>query len=218
MAMKALALRLLGYILIPTVCILPGVVQDVIAKTYPDTAALIPDRVSTMFDTLNGLVGLFNAILFALDPALLALYHLMRTRKRERAHPEEQMQAGVQSRHVAFEMADTRTALSAYSTPPESPQVENSNHNSISQDDNKGNSNNDNSRLGVGNGTTVEVKKGRALSFLFNGGRGRRGFTPNSFIETGNGAGTGMIIRVDVEVQNDGDRDLERLERYLGGM
>ena len=37
----------------------------------------IPGELSTFFDSLNGLVGLFNAVLYAMDPALLALYHQM---------------------------------------------------------------------------------------------------------------------------------------------
>ncbi|KIM26987.1 hypothetical protein M408DRAFT_330344 [Serendipita vermifera MAFF 305830] len=86
LAMRALAFRLLGYITIPTLCILPGVIDDLISKAMPWAIAGIPGQLSTFFDSLNGLVGLFNAILYAMDPALLALYHQMWQDYQERKH------------------------------------------------------------------------------------------------------------------------------------
>jgi hypothetical protein len=60
------------------------VIDDLISKAMPEVVANIPGQLSTFFDTLNGLVGLFNAILYAMDPALLALYHQMWQEYRER--------------------------------------------------------------------------------------------------------------------------------------
>jgi hypothetical protein len=50
----------------------------------PDIVENIPGQLSTFFDSLNGLVGLFNAFLYAMDPALLALYHQMWQQYREK--------------------------------------------------------------------------------------------------------------------------------------
>ncbi|CAG7853084.1 SubName: Full=Uncharacterized protein {ECO:0000313/EMBL:CCA70835.1} [Serendipita indica DSM 11827] len=83
LAMRALAMRLLGYIFIPAICILPSVIQDIFYRVYPRAASGVPDNVARMLATLNGLVGLFNAILFSLDPALLALYHEMEVESEE---------------------------------------------------------------------------------------------------------------------------------------
>lgn len=50
----------------------------------PSIVENIPGELSTFFDSLNGLVGLFNAFLYSLDPALLALYHQMWQEYREK--------------------------------------------------------------------------------------------------------------------------------------
>lgn len=95
LAMRALAFRLLGYIMIPMFCILPGVIKDLVSKVNPTAIENLPSQATTFFDTLNGFVGLFNAILFALDPALLALYRRLRTEKEERVEvPLQDANAG----------------------------------------------------------------------------------------------------------------------------
>lgn len=115
----------------------------------------IPSSLSTFFDSLNGLVGLFNAILYAMDPALLALYHQIWVERQERkaaANADLELASaqrdGVQVRH--------------------------------------------------------EQRKSKILAPMLSSKRSRQSMS------------TGIIIRVDVEV--DHDNDLDRLESYLVGL
>lgn len=82
LALRAMTLRLIGYILIPVICILPSSIKDLIIKTYPLGEFQPPDVVSGLFDGLNGLVGLFNAILFLVDPVLLIVWAELRANHR----------------------------------------------------------------------------------------------------------------------------------------
>jgi len=225
LAMRALAFRLLGYILIPTICILPGVVIDLITKVSPDAAANIPDSLSTAFDTINGLVGLFNALLYALDPALLALYYQIRMARRER-RMQRRSESGageISGEHSGdVEMTATRTGFTVYSTPPETPGAETptgfgygekpGDGGTTSQDDNK---------TDLGNGTKVEVRSGRFLSPLHIGKRLHKtdlGLPSPRTTRNAASPGMGVVIRVEVEVNDDRDQELARLERYLGGL
>ena len=74
LALRAMTLRLIGYILIPVICILPNVIMDLIVKAYPVGDVEIPDAVTGFFDGINGLVGFFNAMLFFFDPVLLVVW------------------------------------------------------------------------------------------------------------------------------------------------
>lgn len=75
----------------------------------PREIAEIPGALSTFFDSLNGLVGLFNAFLYAMDPALLALYHQLWVEYKERrqaatgdvemANTNSRLPNGVEVRH-----------------------------------------------------------------------------------------------------------------------
>jgi hypothetical protein len=78
LALRAMTLRLIGYILIPVICILPSVIKDLIIKAHPVGDVEIPERVTGCIDGINGLVGLFNAILFLLDPVLLIIWTELR--------------------------------------------------------------------------------------------------------------------------------------------
>ena len=78
LALRAMTLRLIGYILIPVICILPSVVMDLIVKAYPVGDVEIPDAVTGFKDGVNGLVGFFNAMLFLLDPVLLVVWAELR--------------------------------------------------------------------------------------------------------------------------------------------
>ena len=228
LAMRALAVRLLGYILIPTICILPGVIIDLITKVSPDTAANIPDSVSTAFDTINGLVGLFNAVLYAMDPVLLALYHQIRLARRGRpqhnnAQPDGTIGVGGEN-GADIEMAATRTGFSIYSTPPESPGMETPP--GFGSAEKRGDGSNpfnseDDSKMDIGNGTKVEVRSGRFLSPLHIGNRIRKtdlGLRSPRATRSATSPGMGIVIRVEVEVADDQDQELARLERYLGGL
>lgn len=82
LALRAMTLRLIGYILIPVFCVLPSVIRDLIIKAYPVGQFVFPDVVAGMIDGLNGLVGLFNAILFLVDPVLLILWAELRANHR----------------------------------------------------------------------------------------------------------------------------------------
>jgi len=82
LALRAMTLRLIGYILIPVICILPSVIMDVIVKAYPVGDIEIPDAVTSFFDGINGLVGFFNAILFLFDPVLLIIWAELRANRR----------------------------------------------------------------------------------------------------------------------------------------
>jgi len=99
LALRAMTLRLIGYILIPVICILPSVIKDLVVKAYPVGEFEFPDVVSGLFDGLNGLVGFFNAILFLVDPVLLILWGelranhhwgVLRKRRAESQYPDHE--------------------------------------------------------------------------------------------------------------------------------
>jgi len=97
LALRAMTLRLIGYILIPIICILPSVIMDIIVKAYPVGDVEIPDAVTGFFDGINGLVGLFNAMLFLLDPVLLIIWAELRANHcwgRLQNQPTESQHAG----------------------------------------------------------------------------------------------------------------------------
>jgi len=72
--LRAVALRLIGYILIPVFCIFPCAITDLIILCSPTGGVVIPDSVSGILNALNGLIGLFNALLFFSDPVLLVVW------------------------------------------------------------------------------------------------------------------------------------------------
>lgn len=72
--LRAVALRLLGYILIPVFCIAPRAIVDLIIICHPAGGVVIPDGVDGVLNVLNGLIGLFNALLFFSDPVLLVVW------------------------------------------------------------------------------------------------------------------------------------------------
>ena len=82
-ARKALTLRLLGYILVPVICIFPGVILDFIAKSGGESNIDIDDTVETLGDVMAGLMGCFNAIMFGVDPSVLAVLYAVRVDKEE---------------------------------------------------------------------------------------------------------------------------------------
>ncbi|KIM25629.1 hypothetical protein M408DRAFT_40298, partial [Serendipita vermifera MAFF 305830] len=72
LAMRQLTVRLIGYIMTPILCLLPGIILDLLTKVFPDME--VPTALNALFDGLNGLVGLFNSLLMLSDPALLAVW------------------------------------------------------------------------------------------------------------------------------------------------
>jgi hypothetical protein len=63
---------LTGYIVTPLLCLLPGIIFDLVTKVSPHLE--VPTAINALFDGLNGLVGLFNSALMLSDPALLAVW------------------------------------------------------------------------------------------------------------------------------------------------
>jgi hypothetical protein len=175
LAMRALSFRLLGYILVPTLCILPGVIQDLISKIDPDAVDGIPDQVGTLFDTLNGLVGLFNAILFALDPALLTLYHQISVERSEK-------------RGQRRNARDAETGQDAVYSPQESASSQPSTTDTVV------------TRVDYGDSAEkVEVRKGKYLTPIRIADHLQKVRSP---LSPPNSSG-GIVIRVEVEVHND---------------
>ena len=91
MARRALTVRLLGYILVPTVTVISGMVLDLLGETK--SGANIPDAVTITVAALAGLMGTFNAILFSFDPSVLAVIHALRLRRAQRHRQQAQAQA-----------------------------------------------------------------------------------------------------------------------------
>ncbi len=81
-ARRALTVRLLGYILVPTVSVISGMVLDVLGETK--SGANIPSAVTITVAALAGLMGTMNAILFGCDPSVLAVVHALRLRRAQR--------------------------------------------------------------------------------------------------------------------------------------
>lgn len=210
MLMRALAFRLLGYILIPTVCILPGVIQDILSKANPKVAAKVPDRVTTMFDSLNGLLGLFNAILFSIDPALLTLYQILKIKRNEHKSVRQIGEFPMPSREddIEMEMANTRAdpQYSVYEIAPEVPITSGFDDGMAA------------AHMDASNGRRVEIARSATLKSLYMGGWGRKSTRQASRRISVSSVNTGIEMRVDESVDDGRDSDLERLDRYLGGL
>ena len=164
-------------------------IKDLVSKIDPDAINYLPDQVSTALDSLNGLVGLLNMILYAVDPALLALYHqLYMERAERRAQQHDDALDAEEAGAGQYPMYGYRPQSlgSQPSTPGlDAPQEYKQNHED-----------------------KVEVRSGKFLAPVRVGARSKRTtFSPMS-------PGPGIIIRVDVEIVD----DLERLEDFLGGM
>jgi hypothetical protein len=89
MARRALTLRLFGYILVPTVSVISGMVLDILGESK--SGVDIPQGVTDIVSALAGLMGTLNAILFAFDPSVLAVVYalrLQRARRRQQATPK----------------------------------------------------------------------------------------------------------------------------------
>lgn len=78
-ARRALTLRLVGYILAPVICIMSAAALDIVAESGSDIT--IPDSVNTMVSALSGLMGTLNALLFGLDPSVLAVFYALKTER-----------------------------------------------------------------------------------------------------------------------------------------
>jgi len=79
MARRALTVRLLGYILVPTISVVSGMVLDILGETK--SGANIPMGVTITVAALAGLMGTLNAVLFGFDPSVLAVLHALRLQR-----------------------------------------------------------------------------------------------------------------------------------------
>lgn len=95
MARRALTVRLLGYILVPTVTVISGMVLDLLGETK--SGANIPNAVTITVAALAGLMGTLNAILFSFDPSVLAVIHALRLRRTQRHRQQAQAAQGLES-------------------------------------------------------------------------------------------------------------------------
>jgi len=81
MARRALTVRVLGYISVPVICVFPGVIIDLIARSMPDL--VIPSVVPLIAAITAGLMGTFNAILLSFDPSVVAVVFWPRWKKKQ---------------------------------------------------------------------------------------------------------------------------------------
>lgn len=71
-ARRALTIRVLGYVFVPVISIIPGVVLDILGRTSHTPA---PEVVLIITSIIAGLMGTFNATLFSIDPSVLAVIY-----------------------------------------------------------------------------------------------------------------------------------------------
>jgi hypothetical protein len=88
MARRALTVRVLGYIMVPVICVFPGVIADIITRARPDIT--VPWAVELITDITAGLMGTFNTILLSFDPSVVAVVFWPLWKKR-REKKEEMM-------------------------------------------------------------------------------------------------------------------------------
>ena len=81
-ARRALTVRLFGYILVPTICVISGMVIDLLGESR--SGANIPREAKITSSALAGLMGTMNAILFAFDPSVRAVVHALQNRSAQR--------------------------------------------------------------------------------------------------------------------------------------
>ena len=70
-ARRALAVRVLGYIIVPIICIFPGVFADIIMRARPDIT--VPFGVNLFAAITAGMMGTINTILLGFDPSVVAV-------------------------------------------------------------------------------------------------------------------------------------------------
>ena len=82
-ARRALTIRVLGYIIVPVISIIPGVILDILGRTSHTPA---PKVVLVITSTISGLMGTFNATLFCIDPSVLAVTYSPCARRQSFIH------------------------------------------------------------------------------------------------------------------------------------
>jgi hypothetical protein len=77
-ARRALTIRVLGYIMVPVISVIPGVILDILSRTQQ---APEPKVVIIITSIASGLMGTFNATLFSIDPSVLAVIYSLRAQR-----------------------------------------------------------------------------------------------------------------------------------------
>ena len=233
LAMRALSIRLIGYIMIPVLCIvrpavslpssrtfelpppvpvhlnplppalswrltddfsdifqLPGVINDLLAKSNPGIVASIPESITTFFDTLNGLVGTFSSALYALDPALLALYSQLWHQHRKKASAN-----ATTDRAIELNNAREQNEVSDYKDADDRAHGDGAAGSSSS------------------GSSHVRTEGQRSVLTPFSLGRPKK---TRKNLRQSMMMGDGILIQVEVQVNR--DTDIDRLENYLDGL
>ncbi|KAG9004275.1 hypothetical protein FRB94_002495 [Tulasnella sp. JGI-2019a] len=73
-AIRRLVLRLIGFISVPCVCVISGIVLDILGKTGTE----VSPHLDAGFEVVAGLMGTLNGLLFLVDPGVLAVLELRR--------------------------------------------------------------------------------------------------------------------------------------------
>jgi hypothetical protein len=71
MARRALTVRVLGYIIVPVICVFPGLITDIITRVRSDIT--LPFEADLFAAITAGLMGTFNTILLCFDPSIVAV-------------------------------------------------------------------------------------------------------------------------------------------------
>ena len=221
LALRAMTLRLIGYILIPVICILPGSIKDLIIKSYPVGEVQLSDALSGLFDGLNGLVGLFNAVLFLVDPVLLIVWADLRAKHRwgrlqrqrtEAQDIDEENRAAIEVDAIAESPARD----------PETPrsdggdrQVGGIRSTHFGKEDNQ-----QSAKRAFGDSLISSLQsvdnEGRSRGAARVAPRLMKGMGRRKRHESARSGGAGLMIHVQVEVAK--SSDLERVEDYLHGL
>ena len=71
-ARRALTIRVLGYVMVPLLFIMPGAILDILDRTSLTPAPEVAVIITTI---TPGLMGTFNALLFHMDPSVVAVIY-----------------------------------------------------------------------------------------------------------------------------------------------
>ena len=71
MARRALTVRVLGYVIVPVICVFPGVFADIITRARPDIT--VPFGVELFAGITAGMMGTLNTIMLGFDPSVVAV-------------------------------------------------------------------------------------------------------------------------------------------------
>lgn len=88
-AIRRLVLRLLGFISVPLICVISGIVLDILDKTGTE----VSPHLDAAFEVVAGLMGTLNGLLFLVDPGVLAVWEFIWSAKDEEVRPRPYVMA-----------------------------------------------------------------------------------------------------------------------------